>query len=86
MNMPYQGNARDIYGSGELLHYVKASKYTFGLPLAGMLLAGVLVWLVDPFLKEKKERKKWMMEMLIIYMPFFLYFAAHSYVWWKGSG
>lgn len=84
--MPYKGNARDIYGSGELLHYVNASKYTFGLPLAGMLLAGVLIWLVDPFLKEKKEKKKWMMEMLIIYMPFFLYFAAHSYVWWKGEG
>ncbi len=84
--MPYKGNAREIYGSGELLHYVKESKYTFGLPLAVMLLAGVLVWLVDPFLKEKKERKAWMMEMLIIYMPFFLYFAAHSYVWWKGAG
>lgn len=84
--MPYKGTAKDIYGSGELLHYVKASKYIFGIPLTVMLLAGILVRMLDPFLKERKEQKKWLLEMLVIYLPFFLYFAAHSYVWWKGAG
>ena len=26
------------------------------------------------------------MEMLVVYVPFMVYFAAHSYVWWKGMG
>ena len=84
--MPYKGNAKDIYGSGELFHYVGASKYIFGWALTVMIVAGLFVWLLDPFLKAKKKRKEWLMEMLVIYMPFFLYLAAHSYVWWKGLG
>ncbi len=84
--MPYRGNAKNIYGSGELFHYVRASKYIFGWVLSGLLLIGILTWLANPLLKIKKERKEWLLEMLIIYLPFFLYFAAHSYVWWKGLG
>jgi len=52
--MPYRGNAQGIYGSGELLHYVKASKYIVGLPLAVLIPAGLIVWLLDPFLKPKE--------------------------------
>ncbi len=84
--MPYRGNAQGIYGSGELLHYVKASKYIVGLPLAVLIPAGLIVWLLDPFVKPKKAYKQWSIEMLVAYMPFMVYLAAHSYVWWKGAG
>jgi len=84
--IPYKGNARDIYGSGELLHYVRASKYIFGFAMMILMVLGLLVWLVDLFLKKEKRPKDWLMEMLVIYLPFFLYFTAHSYVWWKGLG
>jgi hypothetical protein len=84
--MPYKGNAKEIYGSGELLHYVKATRYIFGFPLAILLTVGLLVWLLDPLLKSGKVNKEWIMEMLVVYLPFLLYFAAHSYVWWKGKG
>jgi hypothetical protein len=84
--MPYKGNAKGIYGSGELFHYVKATKFIFGIPLAVMVLFGLLVWATDPIVKKEKVRKEWIMEMLVIYLPALLYFAAHSYVWWKGKG
>jgi hypothetical protein len=84
--MPYSGNAKDIYGSGELLHYVRASKYIFGIPLALMIILGLLAWVTDPLVNRERKRKEWLLEMLVGYLPFFTYFAAHSYVWWKGMG
>lgn len=84
--MPYKGNAKDIYGSGELLHYVNGSKYIFGIGLQVLMVLGMVVWMVDLFRKQKHERKDWMMQMLVIYLPFIAYFGAHSFVWWKGMG
>lgn len=84
--MPYKGTAKGIYGSGELFHYVNASKYIFGVGLSVLILAGFAVWILDPLVKPKKKPKKWLMEMLVVYLPFMVFFAAHSYVWWKGSG
>ena len=84
--MPYKGDAKAIYGSGELLHYVKASKFTVGLALALLMVLGGLLWILDPLLKPKKEKKEWLLEMLVAYMPFMVYLAAHTYVWWKGAG
>ena len=84
--MPYGGDAKDIYGSGELLHYVRASKFTFGLALTFLMLAGLVAWFLGPFTKPTKSGKEWLMEMLVVYVPFMVYFAAHSYVWWKGMG
>lgn len=84
--MPYSGEANAIYGSGELLHYVKASKYTLGLVTALLMVLGGLLWILDPFLKPKRVKREWILTMLVVYMPFVVYLAAHSYVWWKGTG
>jgi len=84
--MPYKGNASEIYGSGELLHYVEASKYIFGLPLSILIVAGLVLWVLDPMMKAKNAAKDWFIKMLVAYMPFIIYLAAHSYVWWKGTG
>ncbi len=84
--MPYKGTAESIYGSGKLLHYVKSSDYIFGIALSYLLIAGLMLWLADPLLKQRKDLKGWLMEMLVAYMPFLVYFAAHSYIWWKGMG
>ena len=89
-NMPYKGGAKDIYGSGELLHYVNDSRFIFGIPMAILIMIGLLFWAVRP-LREKGIRKGeglkgWLMEMLVVYLPFMVYLAAHSYVWWKGMG
>ena len=84
--IPYKGNTKELYGSGDLLHYVNNSKYIFGLAMANLMIAGLLIWAADPFLKHRKGWKEWLMEMLVVYMPFIVYLAAHSYVWWKGLG
>jgi hypothetical protein len=84
--MPYKGNAKGIYGSGKFLHYVESTRYIFGFPLAVLALTGLVAWAADPLLKKEKINKEWIMEMLVIYFPAMLYFAAHSYVWWKGKG
>ncbi|MGW8315747.1 MAG: hypothetical protein ACWGNV_09120 [Bacteroidales bacterium] len=84
--MPYTGSARDIYGSGDLFHYARSSKVIFGVPLALLVLAGLFFWVADPFTKAREARKQWLMVMLVVYMPFLAYFAAHSLVWWKGWG
>jgi hypothetical protein len=84
--MPYTGGARDMYGSGPLLHYVYASKFTLGIGLALLAALGGTVWVTEPFTGAVRERKPWLMEMLVAYLPFAVYLAAHSFVWWKGMG
>jgi hypothetical protein len=89
-NMPYTGGAKDIYGSGELFHYVKESKYIFGIPTVILASLGLIAWALRPLSlpgEERKEvRKGWLMEMLVVYLPFMVYLSAHSYIWWKGMG
>ena len=55
---------------GELLHYVTASKYTIGSALSVLVLAGLVLWILDPIVKPKNAPKQWLMEMLVAYMPF----------------
>ena len=84
--MPYRGTAQGIYGSGELFHYAEASKFIFGIAFAVLIVLGLGLWLLDPFIKPKKALRQWLIEMLVAYLPFIIYFSAHSYVWWKGAG
>ena len=84
--MPYKGNAKGIYGSGELFHYVIASKFIFGMALAILMVTGGVLWILDPLIRSGREKKEWLLEMLVAYLPFLVYLAAHSYVWWKGAG
>ncbi len=89
-DMPYTGGAKDIYGSGELFHYVKESKYIFGIPTVILASLGLIAWALRPLSAPKEERKEvrkgWLIEMLVVYMPFMVYLSAHSYIWWKGMG
>jgi ABC-type cobalt transport system substrate-binding protein len=85
-NNPYTG-ARDIYGNGELLHFVKASEDITGLPVAILLLIGTIFLVIESVgQKIPSERKQAHLILLLIATPFFLYLAAHSYAWWKGHG
>ena len=84
--MPYKGDAAAIYGSGELLYYVNKFKPIFGPTLFFMILGGLLYIPIYFFSKGKEIRKPFLNEVLVGFLPFFIYFAAHSYVWWKGQG
>jgi len=83
---PYSGNASDIYGSGELLHYVIYFREIFGLPLFVLLVGGLLCIPVFFFRSGKEKWPAFITEVLVGFSPFLAYFCAHSYVWWKGMG
>ncbi|HEX3008886.1 MAG TPA: hypothetical protein VHO90_14880 [Bacteroidales bacterium] len=86
-HIPYTGTY-DIYGHGELLHFVKANKVIFGIPLTILAALGVATF----FLKNKKieeyinepQKSPGLDEVIVILAPLIVYFCAHSYVWWKG--
>lgn len=83
---PYSGNASDIYGSGELLYYVDRYDLIFGLPLFVLVVLGLLFIPIYLLRSGKEKRPAFINEILVGFLPFLLYFSAHSYVWWKGMG
>ena len=83
---PYTGEAANIYGSGELLHFINKYEPIFGLPLFIMVLVGLAYIPVRFFSSGRKEKVPLINEVLVAFSPFLIYFAAHSYVWWQGIG
>jgi hypothetical protein len=51
-----------------------------------MILGGILYIPIYFFGGGKKRRIEFITEILIVFMPFLVYFCAHSYVFWKGQG
>lgn len=81
---PY-GDASDLYGTGELFFFIKNYKEISGKPIGVLLFIGTLIAIYQgakSLLKNKEIR----LEILLIEGCFILYFAAHSYVWWSGTG
>ncbi len=74
-----------IYGSGSLLHFIKHSPSIFGIPLLIVIFFGLLVW-VTGTLKKFSLRGNNTILFILIAGSWLIYFAAHSYVWWKGTG
>ncbi|HEX7410898.1 MAG TPA: hypothetical protein VF298_02035 [Bacteroidales bacterium] len=82
---PYTG-ASDIYGSGSLLHFAEDTKFISGLPLAFLMLAGILVLGWQAVKSSRVDRRKALNIFWIIFMPYVVYFIFHSILWWKGMG
>lgn len=84
---PYDGTNIDIYGSGELLHFVKNYKDILGVTLSALFVLGVL-WVLKTLIVATKEKtifkEDLTEEIILIYGSFFIYFVAHSVMWWKG--
>ncbi len=51
-----------------------------------LLVGGLLLVPVAFFKKHEAEQRKFLDQVLAGFMPFLVYFAAHSYVYWKGKG
>lgn len=78
--MPYTGTY-DIYGHGELLTFVKANKSIFGIPQTILFAVGIVAFVISFF---HKRGKSLLNEFVLVLSGIFIYYAAHSYVWWKG--
>lgn len=83
---PYTG-AKDIYGSGDLFHFVRTINQTTGLPLAIIMTLGVVFLVIESIgQKISSDRKRNQLFLFLIGGGFIIYMAAHSYAWWKGLG
>ena len=82
--MPYTG-AGNIYGQGELLHFVNSADHIIGIPLIILFLFG-LVSYVRSFIKNEFKSVKQVNEVFLVFGGLAIYFIAHSFVWWKGIG
>jgi hypothetical protein len=80
---PY-GKGSDVYGTGSLWHFVSRYREIFGFAFTCLILLGAIEFLI-PFFRKSKKNSRPVSEILLILLPVLLYFAAHSYVWWKGS-
>jgi len=82
--MPYS-MGDSLYGSGSLFHFIVESPKIFGEPFLLFLIIGLLVWTFK-ILKSFKPTEKSFLFYFLIAGSFVTFFAAHSYVWWKGTG
>jgi len=81
---PYpQGDS--VYGSGSLFHFIKKSNYIFGIPFIALLLTGLYSWISEIFRKFSLKNESLIL-FVIIAGSWLTYFAAHSFVWWRGIG
>ncbi|MBI3500551.1 MAG: hypothetical protein HY063_02060 [Bacteroidetes bacterium] len=85
---PYTGQNSDLYGHGELLHFVNNYDEIFGKPLTLVLLCGIVYFFYRLFfLKSQntaREKNFFAEESFLIYGSFVIVFVAHSVFWWKG--
>lgn len=87
---PYNGNGGDVYGHGELLHFVNAHYFIWGTALTVLFLCGILYtfyYFISATKLNKYKLKLTEMdysEAILVYGSFFVYFIAHSFMWWKG--
>jgi len=87
---PYDGKNRAFYGQGPLLHFVKNYNFLWGSLLTILFALGIAAILYRTFVKtEAKEKQTFLskiitVENVLIVGSFAIYFAAHSYMWWKG--
>lgn len=82
-HIPYTGTY-DIYGHGDLLHFVRSNKVVFGIPVTILFIAGIISMAIKKQSMYTKPEITYIDEFLVILAPLMVYYASHSYVWWKG--
>lgn len=80
---PYHGK-NNLYGSGSLFTFVNSYKDIIGLLPVFLLCAGILILVYQALKKNPLTDKSAQLEWLLIFFPFLIYLAMHSFLWWKG--
>ncbi len=81
---PYP-KGESVYGSGSLFHFIIKSNYIFGIPFIVLLLTGLYSWGLEIFKKFDLKNTSLIL-FVVIAGSWLTYFAAHSFVWWRGMG
>jgi hypothetical protein len=79
---PYKG-AKEVYGHGGVLHFVKHYNDIWGLAVTVFLILGLVAFTVN-FYKHISDALKANFNLVFIYSFFVLFFLAHTFFWWKG--
>ncbi|MAX81902.1 MAG: hypothetical protein CL843_17190 [Crocinitomicaceae bacterium] len=82
-DFPYGNTA---YGTGDLLHFWNYRFQIFGYPFLICILIGFISFVLTEHSNFTLPLSHKMISWGLIILSFAGYFAAHSYVWWKGSG
>ncbi len=85
-DMPYKGGAADIYGHGNLFHFIDQTGGILGYPIAGLFCVGLVAGLWFWIRKDRFQMNQRFYFLLLIPGSYLLFLAAHSFVWWKGIG
>ncbi len=83
--MPY-GDSSSIYGSGPWWHFIANSRVTTGWPVFVFFLWGFGLSLVRYFKKGFLHFDQNFYILLLVFLPFSGFVAAHSLVWYLGTG
>lgn len=89
--MPYFPSPERIfeYPAGSLWHYVNRLPDLLGKPLYWSSIAGVMLILAGVLFYRRKpteENESYLLFFLLVTSPALVYLAAHSWVYWKGTG
>lgn len=82
--MPYGGS--NIYGSGNWFHFIDSTKNIMGFLVLTLFVISLIIVLWQYIKKGIFKFEKEFYILLLVFAPFILYFAAHSYVWAMGKG
>ncbi|HRS45052.1 MAG TPA: hypothetical protein P5088_10155, partial [Tenuifilum sp.] len=71
-----------IFGHGSFSQFIVRSPGFFGIPNEIFFVTGLVagLWL---YLRERREYSQ---EFVLVFLPFVIYFLAHSFAWWQGMG
>lgn len=85
-SFPYGSGSSDIYGSGELFHYLKYWKIIFGASISVALIIGIVSIITTSIsnLRDRQRISSFELALLASLAFAVMFFSAHSYVWWKG--
>lgn len=84
-NLPYVGGVGGIYGSGPWYHFLTKMPEFLDYFILVFFLAGMIVWIKNWQNSPRKLTSEWFFILLLVAGCFWIYLAAHSYVWWKGE-
>ncbi|GAB4252876.1 MAG: hypothetical protein Kow0079_08000 [Vicingaceae bacterium] len=83
-NQPYYNDVSNIYGHGDLFHFIKNFNNIFGLVLSVIFIFSFII-LLSKAIKKKNLKENKLELFLLIFIPVFGVIGAHSFLWWKGA-
>lgn len=84
--MPYRGGTSEIYHSGSLFHFVNKTNLITGYIIGVLSFTGLIMALWHFSFRDNFKNNKLLYFILLIPVPYLIFFVAHSFVWWKGIG